>query len=547
MSRFSSTQRQKVRLCLHGVLRLFLVASLGVAVSSCASLSARSGSLDPAASLAPVQSLPAQAQRLADLTSVSSIDRKMTATLVAFDQSVAMALVDQQRLGYFSNRQHAELERAYFRFRKHLRQLKAIGGRYAAWESPDRHAREAVTAGDIEAATIALYADRLAYHSVTSVVKSIQRAPSLITKFNEAFLISDEPRGTFDRRFHEITDSAGWRARTRQSRNLARVDSASLANPFEVAERRAEELHTACGKLRRAVIKRGYSVLPELSNELHHTLLASWVRNNRTGLTDRLRSARDVFFAEVAEIPYPGEDLAEFSPAQKRRLLRLLQPGDVLLTYTGGYMSNLFLPGAFKHAITYVGDNGQRRRAGLGPSKIDYIDGIEFTQLRERLEIESIDTPTGTVRADVIEAVAEGVIFNSLDHLLDTHVTRVVALRPQLTDDERRQFLLRVFSLLGTKYDFAFDFSDASSHCCTEVVYRALNQSGDVDFSLSRRGGYYNMSGDDIVKGYYAKPGAFELVFLAIPDPGEGENKKTRIFRGGEAEQQLRALVRSDG
>ena len=69
----------------------------------------------------------------------------------------------------------------------------------------------------------------------------------------------------------------------------------------------------------------------------------------------------------------------------------VLQPGDILLTYTGGYMSNLFLPGSFKHAITYVGDNQQRKKAGLELSTSASPDSRNVLQLRRNLEIESIE------------------------------------------------------------------------------------------------------------------------------------------------------------
>jgi hypothetical protein len=494
----------------------------------------------------PVQ-VPPSGKRLADLQRLKAMDGKIAASVVALDEKVAVALVDRKRLGYYSNRQHSALERAYVQFRDLTRQLDAVQGTYAFWDSPARHGRDKASAEELEAAVVGFYAERLKFHATASAVQSMQKDPSLITKFNEALLRSDEPRGTFDRLFHSVTSSDEWRERVKGEHAMARLDASNMAQPFADGLKRATALHASGGQIRKEVIKRGYAAFPELSNELHHTLLAAWVRENSTVLTDRIRSARDGVFAEVAEIPYPGEELSEFTPAQKRRLHRLLQPGDVLLTYTGGYMSNLFLPGAFKHAITYVGDNGQRRRSGLKPSRLDFIDGGEFTPLRDLLEIERIDGPGGDMPADVIEAVAEGVIFNSFDHLLDTHTTRIIALRPKLTPDERRGFLLRVFSLLGTKYDFAFDFSDASSHCCTEVVYRTLNQTGPVDFSLSKRGGHYNMSGDDIVKAHYARPGAFEVVFLAVPEVEDQDKRKTRILKGEEAEQQLRSLVPGEG
>ena len=60
--------------------------------------------------------------------------------------------------------------------------------------------------------------------------------------------------------------------------------------------------------------------------------------------------------------------------------------------------------------------------------------------------------------ADMIEAVAEGVIFNNLGHIMDTHINRMLVLRPRLTDAELDHFLLQVFTYLGEGYDFRFDF-----------------------------------------------------------------------------------------
>ena len=70
------------------------------------------------------------------------------------------------------------------------------------------------------------------------------------------------------------------------------------------------------------------------------------------------------------------------------------------------------------------------------------------------------------VDADVIEAVAEGVIFNNLSHLMDTHVNRLLVLRPRITAEERAEALISTFRFLGEKYDFSFNFGDVSA-----VVY----------------------------------------------------------------------------
>ena len=276
----------------------------------------------------------------------------MVSALDAFDERTSEALVDRRRLGYFSNRQHAALERAYARFRGLKRQLNAIGRRYDHRAASRRSA--STTGGEVEAAIIDFYGKNVDFHGTASVVRSIQKDPNLISKFNEAFLESAEPRGAYQRLFQQITASERWREHSKQAKSVLRLKTDSVSEPFRRGLRRGSDLHQHAEGRRKAVIKRGYAILPAVSNQLHHTLLASWVRSNRTGLTDKLRSARDLLYTEIAEIPYPGEGLTKFSQAQKRKLHRMLEPGDVLVTYTGGYMSNLFLPGSFKHAITYV-------------------------------------------------------------------------------------------------------------------------------------------------------------------------------------------------
>ena len=64
--------------------------------------------------------------------------------------------------------------------------------------------------------------------------------------------------------------------------------------------------------------------------------------------------------------------------------------------------------------------------------------------------------------ANVIESVAEGVIFNNLSLLMDTHVNRLVVLRPNISQKERTDALISIFKFLGASYDFGFNFADTS-------------------------------------------------------------------------------------
>ena len=155
--------------------------------------------------------------------------------------------------------------------------------------------------------------------------------------------------------------------------------------------------------------------------------------------------------------------------------------------------------------------------------------------------------------ADMIEAVAEGVIFNNLAHIMDTHINRMLVLRPKLDDTERRDFLIEVFSYLGEEYDFRFDFADSTRQVCTEVIYRAINAKAGIDFGLTVRAGHETLSADDIALYYLdgldapkKNHDAFEFVLYAEQDPGKSDRQA--LIRSGEAGvQRLKDLMKSVG
>ena len=152
-------------------------------------------------------------------------------------------------------------------------------------------------------------------------------------------------------------------------------------------------------------------------------------------------------------------------------------------------------------------------------------------------------TPEGD-EVNVIEAVAEGVVMHSLDHLLATHINRMVVLRPNLTEQERLAQLVATFQYVGAAYDFKFDFDEDSYQCCTELVFRAINGLGSVDFDLVREKGRWILAADDIVRYWLSKnPDGFEFVLLA--EMSRGANDHSAIISAGTAgEARLRELMK---
>lgn len=215
-------------------------------------------------------------------------------------------------------------------------------------------------------------------------------------------------------------------------------------------------------------------------------------------------------------------------------------------------MSDVFIPGAFKHGITYVGSPTDRDEAGLNADSVariwdDLPEGEVATLLRqfEISSIPSLNKDEKEVEADVIEAVAEGVIFNNLCHIMDTHVNRLLVLRPQITHEERTDALISTFRFLGDKYDFSFNFGDVSAVVCTEVQYHAYNGKGQLAFELTKRAGNPTLSADDIVNYYLARPDSFDFVLLALEDT-ESSCHDAKIYLGDDSKNVLIDLMTSE-
>ena len=126
---------------------------------------------------------------------------------------------------------------------------------------------------------------------------------------------------------------------------------------------------------------------------------------------------------------------------------------------------------------------------------------------------------------------------------MDTHINRLLVLRPKVNRDERTHALANVFLFLGDEYDFKFDFADASKQVCTEVVYRAFDGKGPIQFSLVERAGHETLSADDIANNYLGAPGkSFDFVLFAEEAPDSKEHR-ARILAGDAGKSRLEELI----
>ncbi|WFB36696.1 YiiX/YebB-like N1pC/P60 family cysteine hydrolase [Kiritimatiellota bacterium B12222] len=280
----------------------------------------------------------------------------------------------------------------------------------------------------------------------------------------------------------------------------------------------------------------------DFNNRIRHSDLEHLTSDMESSFSHGSYKTRGVVFADVARIKTRSFQLASFTDEQINEVLSKLQPGDVLLSYTAGYMSDVFLPGGFKHGITFIGSVEQRRAAGLSNDALTQA-AISEHQAQELItRVEQAKTAKGDP-ANVIEAVAEGVIINSLDYLLKTHINRLLVLRPKISPAEREQQLITLFQYVGTGYDFKFDFLNDAYQCCTEVVYRTLYDKGDIDFTLTPLKKRWILDADGIAKyGLIENPEAFEFI-LFIDTSSKADGSKAVIHEGNEGIEKVKQLL----
>ncbi len=221
-------------------------------------------------------------------------------------------------------------------------------------------------------------------------------------------------------------------------------------------------------------------------------------------------STRGIFQTVAAWVADP----LRLTAAQTAQVKSLIQPGDIVLTYRAGYLTNLVFPGKFKHGMTYVGEQA------------------------------ALDThATAGSRFDVIEAVMPSVTQNSLDYILGAHINRLAVIRPRFTDTERAAAFAKLFGYMGRPYDLAFNFKSDARLCCMEVAHHVINGRGGVRFSLVKRMGLMTLSADDILgQTVTTATSGTDLVLLIDAKP-KGRKGQAIVLTGAPAAAHARHLL----
>lgn len=207
----------------------------------------------------------------------------------------------------------------------------------------------------------------------------------------------------------------------------------------------------------------------------------------------------------------------------REQVIRLLQPGDVLVVRKEFAATNYFLPGYWPHAALFLGRASDLSECGIA----------EHEHVRRRLEKLATVTPTtgvllasehhawadGGAHPCVLEAMKDGVKIRSINSPLNSD--SVVVIRPRLDSGDVSRALAQALMHEGKAYDFDFDFCASHRMVCTEVVYRAYEGVAGMRFNLSRHAGRYALAANELLRMAAARQ-YFEVVAVYAPAHARG-------------------------
>jgi hypothetical protein len=242
----------------------------------------------------------------------------------------------------------------------------------------------------------------------------------------------------------------------------------------------------------------------------------------------------------MGEVRVHRQGEALVSPEQIHALPAELEPGDILLQRREWFLTNAGIPGFWTHAALYIGTAEERAAFFDDADTQRWLDTLGAADFEAAL---AAHVPDGHARSAgteaghpvrVLEAIADGVSFTSLEH--SAAADSLAVLRARLTRRERAIALLRAFGYAGRPYDYNFDFATDSALVCSELVFKSFQPGAGMrglELPLARVAGRLMMTPNEIAKRFAETRREREraLDFVLMLD---GDEKAGRAARANE-------------
>lgn len=178
-------------------------------------------------------------------------------------------------------------------------------------------------------------------------------------------------------------------------------------------------------------------------------------------------------------------------------------PGDILLERREWHATNVGIPGYWTHSALYLGtlqemNDYYKGLPQLKGESVEYFLKKNYPEAYKKLK----EPDENGYKRAVIESKRPGVILMSLEDSANADSLGVLRVR-NLTRSERFEIMTRALDNLGKPYDFNFDFVTDSSLVCSELVYKAYQNTNKLNLDLKEMNGRLIYSPNDFTEKYF--------------------------------------------
>lgn len=426
--------------------------------------------------------------------------------------------LDKNGKNYFTNKQYDQIERLYFRYTLCTRSLLDIVNAYKDISNKSKFKKN-----NAQAFILGYSASLTLYKHSAELILQTAGNELLIKKLNEEYPRTEIKGNGLNYIISNLTEP----------NNIKNIDIANEFFKRQIIENsklyKSTDLFPFVDELiiytktlseeyknYKKTILDNYTILPlQAAKIMQVSTIEETVNNMVDDAGGQLKAIQEFLFTIMADVRMPLVEGIKFSRRQKKQIIKSLKPGDIILTFSSGYLSNIFLPGYFKHVLSYTGKNNLKKNKFLNQVQLK-DNQKKYIQLEH----------------DIIEANSDGVRTEELDSYLNGYANRIIAFRPNLNNNEIQLILKNLYSFLGIDYDFDFDLTSGEKQACTEIIYRSYNGMGNINLDLDDVLGITTLTGDNLLS-YFINDGESELIFLAVENVSKPN--KAKIFEGLEA------------
>ena len=244
------------------------------------------------------------------------------------------------------------------------------------------------------------------------------------------------------------------------------------------------------------------------------------------------RVASSVWFPFQKEVAiqmsqvHPEDREKLITPSLLARHKHLLQPGDVLFERRNWHLTNAGIPGFWPHTAFYVGTPAQMDAYFAGVVELKGMKASAYLAAKYPSAWAAVDsTDKAGRRLNVIEALRDGVVFNSLE--VSAHADYLAVLRPRISGSQKFRAVCEAFAQHGKPYDYDFDFATDSALVCSELVYKSFRVVPDLNMELTEMNGRAILPANTIIQGFDEDYGTWRqrFDFVLFLDSREKERR----------------------